>query len=90
MHYWSLVGSRISRTIVVLKAKVVLLELPLDNFPPSRQGPAAQVVHALVEGEDFNVFLNLTFVGGNAESQTEFSRLTRECRGGFSLICTTL
>ena len=72
MHYWSLVGSHISCAVVVLKAKVVPLELPLDHFPPSRQGTAAEVAHALVEGEDFNVFLNLTFVGGNAESQTEF------------------
>ena len=65
-------GSRISHAVVVFKAKVVLLELPLDHFPPSRQGPVAQLVHALVEGEDFNVFLNLTFVRGNAESWIEF------------------
>ena len=69
MHYWSLVGSRISRAVLVLKAKLVPLELPQDHFPPSRQGPAAQVAHALVEDEDFNVFLNVTSVGGNVESQ---------------------
>ena len=60
MHYWSLVGSRISRAVLVLKAKVVPLELPQDHFPPSCQGPTAQVAHALVEGEDFNVFFNVT------------------------------
>ena len=64
--------SHISRPVVVFKAKIVLPELPLNHFRPSRQGPAAQLVHALVEGEDFNVFLNLTFVRGNADSQTEF------------------
>ena len=83
-------GSHISRIVVVLKAKIVLFELPLDHFLPSRQGPTAQLAHALVEGEDFNVFLNLTFVRRNAESQTEFSKLTREPRGGFSLVYTTL